>query len=471
MYTKQTITYKSDNRYFAGFLQKIINNTDIDAKVSQTKGKIELYISTKDDKKVELFNNQLEKYLPYSIFLGDIKNEQIDKMPNIEKFKTPGYEISPCLECLEQLSDPASVHYLDESLICDHYTDEKPTIKSSNTTFSPHFSQNDSMLITNVDKLDDMFELTALEKRVLYSIEKPTIKATIKDETIKNLTNKKFIYIKAPFDNRSYLISLNAKESGIDYLFFDHENDLNMIVVKENISIIKASRVAQKLQLIDKNSIVNRFLNIKNEANYSSGAIGIYFNQNKIAFLVSNELDSKIVIDFQLFDSIDCLNNLYKNRPKICKSFEQSFPNILTKIKNNKLTLFETISYILGLEDIGFEAVCDKSYEFRGNGGLKIDTNFIKNEDKTQVFDFEAFLGSIMSFKLASVDRHFLAYSIFESLADMAIMTMNQLKLKFKINNFIMMGDMFGNSVFYSRILSKFQLSNPYFAKSIALDK
>jgi hypothetical protein len=40
---------------------------------------------------------------------------------------------------------------------------------------------------------------------------------------------------------------------------------------------------------------------------------------------------------------------------------------------------------------------------------------------------------------------------------------------EFNIDKFIMMGDMFSNSVLYSRVLSKFQLSNPYFSKAIAL--
>jgi metallophosphoesterase superfamily enzyme len=52
----------------------------------------------------------------------------------------------------------------------------------------------------------------------------------------------------------------------------------------------------------------------------------------------------------------------------------------------------------------------------------------------------------------------------------MTISTLNQIKKKFKIDNIIMMGDMFENSVLYSRILSKYQLANPYFSKAIALD-
>jgi len=85
-------------------------------------------------------------------------------------------------------------------------------------------------------------------------------------------------------------------------------------------------------------------------------------------------------------------------------------------------------------------------------------------------FDYVSFIGSIMSFKLAATDNHYLAYSIFEAFGDMAISTLNQLKEKLKIENFIMMGDMFDNSILYSRILSKFAMSKPHFSKSYALD-
>ena len=85
-------------------------------------------------------------------------------------------------------------------------------------------------------------------------------------------------------------------------------------------------------------------------------------------------------------------------------------------------------------------------------------------------FDFVSFFGSIMSFKLANTDTHYLAYSVFEAFGDMSITTLNQLKTKFKIDNFIIMGDMFDNSVLYSRILSKFGANKPFFSKYYALD-
>jgi hydrogenase maturation factor HypF (carbamoyltransferase family) len=155
-----------------------------------------------------------------------------------------------------------------------------------------------------------------------------------------------------------------------------------------------------------------------------------------------------------------------KNKSRLLPNFAQKFPQIMQELSENEnYGLFETIATVLELQEKSFESVSDKSLEFHGNGGLKIDANF-----SDEGFDYVSFLGSIMSFKLANTDEHYLAYSIFEALADMAIQTLLQLKVRFKVENVVMMGDMFENSVLYSRILSKFTTSNPYFSKGFALD-
>jgi hypothetical protein len=465
---KQTIKFNSPNQYFGGFIQNIINDSDVKASVSQENNLITLSIDEKD-KNIEILDKNLQKYLPHSIFIGDIQTTQSEDAVNRSNFTSPQYNIAPCNKCLELINDPSSTYYLDESLKCNHYNNPTDTVYEDYTIFSPHYSENSSVLITNATKINELFILTDDEIKALFSIEKPTIKATIQDETLKSLTGKNYIYIKAPYNNRSVLAAINAKESEVDYLFFEDQNDLKIVIVQQNTTIVKASRVATPLKEIDKDKTVNRFLNIKQEAGFTKGAIGANLSTNGINFLVSNELGSKKVITFQEFDLVKLLNDFKKDtkREKLFNNFQTKYPQIAKQLEESPtLGLFDTINTILELSLLGFESLSNKGYEFRGNGGLKIDTNYVDDG-----FDYNSFIGSIISFKLAGVETHYLAYSIFEALADMAISTLNQLKEKFKLENIIMMGDMFSNSVLYSRILSKYQLSNPYFSKSIALDE
>jgi len=151
---------------------------------------------------------------------------------------------------------------------------------------------------------------------------------------------------------------------------------------------------------------------------------------------------------------------------RLLENFTGSFPEAAGRLSETTPNdLFEAIAVVMGLEEKGFEALSDLSLEFHGNGGLKIDMNF-----GDEGFDYAAMLGSIMSFRLAGVEPHYLAYSIFEAFGDMTVSVLGQLKREFKIDSFLLMGDLFENSVLFSRILSKFQISKPYFSPRIALD-
>jgi len=469
MAIKQIINYNSNAKYFAGFLQTIIDESEIKASVSQDDTKIELLLDDSDEKALATFSKNTTKYLPHSIFIDDIKSssEAIDVIKS--EFKSPSYNISLCPKCLSKITDPSSQNYLDDSIKCTHYTNIDSKEFFDNTIFSPNYSDGDTLLVVDSQSVNNLFLMTEDEVKTLFSIEKPILKVTIKDEELKEITSKKFLSIKSPYNSRSTLVALNAKESEVPYLFFKAQRELKAVVIKKDVNIIKDDLGLTK-QLKEQNAdkIINRFLNIKNEAGYTE-AIGTSFSlENGLSFLVSNEMDTKKVITLQEFILSEVLDLMQEDgiKQKLLQNFEKTYPEIFQELKeNSEYNFFEALSCILELDNKSFESLSDKSLEFHGNGGLKIDTNFTD-----EGFDYGSFLGSVMSFKLAGVDEHYLAYSIFEAFGDMAITTLNQLKTKFKIDKFIMMGSMFENSVLHSRIITKFQLSNPYFSKAFALD-
>jgi len=468
--TKQIIKYNSNNKYFAGFLQSIIDESGINGCVSQNEKEIILLVD-ENDPNITTFNENVAKRLPHSIFIGKIETSNSDEKIEKSNFKSEQYNIAPCAKCLLMINDPSSSYYLDESLKCDHYSNEIDKNYEDNTIFSPHYSKGCALLLTDTSKVDDLFIVTKDEVKALFSIEKPTIKVTIKDETLKELTGKNYMNIKAPYNNRSALVAINAKESDVDYLFFEDNNDLKTVIIKENITIIKANRITTPLKELDKDKQINRFLNIADEAGFTKDAIGVNLSRNGISFIVSNEIGAKKVIQFQEFKLADFFYGIYNDtiKNKLLFNFYAKYPHIEDKLSSvTEMDLFELICLILDIEkeNSAFEALSNKSFEFRGNGGLKIDTYY-----NSEGFDYVSFIGSIISFRLAGAEIHYIAYSIFEAFGDMAISTLNQLKERFKIDNIIMMGDMFENSILYSRILSKYQLANPYFAKAIALDE
>jgi len=469
MAIKQTIKYNSQNKYFAGFLNYIKNEVKIEGSVTFNKNEIVLLLDDKDEKKLELFSKITSKYLPHSVFLGDIQTNRVDETVYSKPFVSANYDIALCPRCLEDLTRPSSNRYLDDTIKCNHYSNNEVKQEQDLTLYSPHYSKCCTLLLCNASKVDDLFIMTDDEKKILFSIEKPTIKVTIKDEVLKQMTGKIYINVKSPFNVKSSLAALNAEDSEIDYLFFEDINESKVINVQENISYIKDKRVTSKLINFNQDKQLNRFLNIANEMGNKNEAIGAYISvTNGISFMASTDVGEQKVLKFQEFNLEQLLINMKndENKSKLLNNFTKKYEKIIEILEEKtKFNMFEALSVVLELDEYSFEALSDKSLEFRGNGGLKIDMNF--NEDG---FDFVSFFGSIMSFKLADTDNHYLAYSIFEAFGDMSISTMNQLKNKLKIENFIIMGDMFENSILYSRILSKFSTNNPFFSKYYALD-
>jgi len=237
----QKIKYNSDNEYFAGFLQAIIDESKADGGVWFEDGVITLVLDEKDSYGLERFSELSSKYLPHSMFLSNIDTNVEDVEIKKTNFKSKPYNISLCPKCLEMISTPSSVNYLDFSLECKHYSNDKSFKYSDNSSFSPHYTDGCVVLLCDSSEVDNLFILTKKEKEALFSIEKPTIKATIKNEELKSITGKNFIYLKAPFDTRSTLAAINAKDSDISYLFFADNEDLKAIVIQDNISIIKAN--------------------------------------------------------------------------------------------------------------------------------------------------------------------------------------------------------------------------------------
>lgn len=301
MAIKQVIQYNSDNRYFAGFLQSMIKQSGVIGSVSQSDESIVLKLDDKDEKAIAGFSSLSSKYLAHSLFLGDIQTLQVDTQSLKSDFRSPTYNISACPKCLEGLTDPANENYLNDSLKCIHYSNEANENFVDTNYYSPHYSEKSDLLVVDSNSINKLFIMTDAEIKALLSIEKPILKVTIKDETLKQITGKSFINIRLPYSVKSNLVALNARESEIEYLFFESNDDLKVVVVQENTTIIRDSRnVSKKLQNLNEDTVINRFLNISKEAGFDKGSIAVNLsNKNGISFIVLSENGVKKVISFK----------------------------------------------------------------------------------------------------------------------------------------------------------------------------
>ena len=438
---KQTIIFNSKNKYFAGYIQFFMNKSGLIGSVDQDFNKITVCIDDSNLAKIDGFSKLLTDYLPHSIFLDSFNVEK--DICNIQQlsFVSESYNLGRCKLCVEEGKN-----------ICDHYSNQAINMPHSRIK---NFYENGDIVIIKASSLTKICNITENELKLLFSIEKPVVKVTIDDPILIGLTGKNFMRVKVYDD---------SFQDFDDYVFEQDENNIEVIQVKDNISVIKNKKFPENLDNLDSNQLFNRFLNIKNEANFE-GAIGINFDTTNISFLHTKGSETKEIIAFQKFEFCHTFDAIRDKNSKLYKNFAMKFPDIIKNLESyNDLDFFSTISLVLDLDQFSFEALSDKSCEFRGNGGMKLDTYF--NEEG---FDYRSFIVSVMVFVLAESRKSHIAYSVFESLADMGIYVSNQLSNKLGTNNFVVMGNIFSNNIFYGRILTEFSTSKPFCSKMYAL--
>ncbi len=464
----QTIKYRSDAGYFAGFLQQLVSESGINGSVRMNDGEIRLVIDESSNEKLEAFGTLTQKYLPHSIFLGEVKTFESAEKVEEGEFVSSDYPISPCMRCIAEITDPASDSYLSDSVVCGHYSNPGNSADSEYLTFSAHYGSGDTLLVTDPAKVTELFYITDSEQKALFSIEKPILKVTIRDEKLREIVGQTFISIRSAFDTRSILAALNAREAEVPYLFFTPSRALRVAVLKDDLLIVRDTLgLSHTIADLHEKSRINRLLAIAKEADFTSVLAADMSTGSGMAFHVYIPQRMLKSIELGSYDIGKFFADAAKHKSygRLLENFRKAYPESYSELEGSSYGIYETLCCVLGIDGRGYEALSDKSLEFRGNGGLKIDTFFTPDG-----FDYLSFLASVISFRLADAQPHYIAYSIFEAFGDMVISTLGQLKKEFGVESIVMMGDMFENSVLHSRIVSKFSLSNPYFPKGTALD-
>jgi hydrogenase maturation factor HypF (carbamoyltransferase family) len=90
-----------------------------------------------------------------------------------------------------------------------------------------------------------------------------------------------------------------------------------------------------------------------------------------------------------------------------------------------------------------FEAAAENA---TAKSGVKIDMKVIKL-DGVNYLDYRRIVQSMMSYRLAGVNRDLLAFSFYESLSEFVVQTLEQLKEEFECSDVIVCGNMIANKI------------------------
>jgi len=203
---------------------------------------------------------------------------------------------------------------------------------------------------------------------------------------------------------------------------------------------------------------------------FNEKAIGIHFDSS-LYFLYYNGKEVINVVPPNSFDAGSMFDNISKLREgsdRLVLNYKKAYPVLCERLEklSGDVDLFAVTAMMLGLKDESFEGISAEALSFLGKGGIQIDTRVNDNR-----FDNYAFLASIMSYQLGTVENSLMCYSIYESFGDYISEIVSQLSEKTGAKNIILTGETLANQALYARIQRHMGRKNLLFPKNYPIGK
>ncbi len=199
-------------------------------------------------------------------------------------------------------------------------------------------------------------------------------------------------------------------------------------------------------------------------------AIGIHFDSS-LYFLYYNSKEIINVVPpnpFEANSMFEHISQLRDGSDRLIVNYKKSYPELYKRLEglSGDIDLFTVTAIMLGLEDESFEGISAKALSFLGKGGIQIDTRVNDNR-----FDNYAFLASIMSYQLGTVENELMCYSIYESFGDYISEVVSQLIEKTGAENITLTGETLANQALYARIQRHMGRRNLLFPQNYPIGK
>lgn len=539
MVLKFKFNYKSSDKILARFLDFASKQVSSKYKIYQELDYVFLYIE-EEIEVLEEFSSSLSFIIPMSIFYYGLEVEVVEEMPKEASVSLTCEKIiafSPL--CLKEIEDETSFDYYNAFKLCElcsnfenakfifqdeevksdkklfetlaTYLNENKKIKiktlSGIFVFSKleDINKSEVLLSTNLENINTLVVENASSIVALASIEKPQIEFKINEiYKVKHKTKKENIDIRLANDLTLYLLSLEAKNLGIDFLNIEEENasfdyfldikstndiylDIPKILCFDNKKLIlKSKSYPKKLDLayskfeeedkahfmtilaeneLFEKDIINFYLSLEKENKIS------YYSQNGLVdILESLYIPSSIA---EIFDSI----KEDSKGERLLNNYKKSFAELYEKALNTKidfqektfLTYFKIAKIILGFKNDILENATNSLLE----KGPRIDYKILDSKKVlNRKFNYLPLIKSAMSFRLAGVDEETISLGFMESLAHFLANEVDNLHNTYELDGVCLCGELFAN-IRFNKMLEKSITKNfkIYYNKEFVIEK
>ncbi len=485
------IDYNTTNKYFKYILKTLIKEFSINAKCKQYKGYI-LLICDDEATKIEEFFKFLEKKLPISIFLG--KSEVLDSFDEtIEELEDKKVKQNIKLltnDAIKEILDENSIDYLNDIVkLSKGEVSKIETYNGLKDFFLPNKQLREKfekdgkevkLLVTNVNRLSDIFEVSQKDLQLLCSIERPLVK--LKFKLLQNKENEysstNFIYVKIPDDKESVLFADALRQKDINFVLYVSEdtyqdglkatyfNDTNILIRGDKALFPKYDHIANKKynsskEYFDDNGGVYKATLVQTQKRLVP-TVGVYFSKNSNRSSLLINLPTKGLKEVIAIPNIhNSVENAFEEIAEIdefCErlitNYKKKFSSFLEDLKLDQTARgFESIlnicAKVLGIK-AGAKGFEDLALSTNIKSGIQVDMK-IENIDGVNYLDYRRVVQSMMSYKMADVDNATLAYSFYESLSEFISNYVDEVAKEIKAKDVVMTGDMFANSILLSK--------------------
>ncbi|MGL2821532.1 protein hydE [Helicobacter pylori] len=366
------------------------------------------------------------------------------------------------IDCLTQLKEALKT----QDFIHVHTSRGALSLSLKNPSPSVIFSDLSSVLSCTKLPLEDA--------KYLASLEKPSIKASLKS-VFKDTFKNDEIIAQLPYDPILNLLCRILQDEGIEFVFMHESRSCEALLHYEALFKTPKRLITPAKKFVLENHLST--FPFKDELEFLSttpNSIVLYFSFKRPTRLLLHANGSLKTLLSVSFDFNQIFNALKQDEKasRMLQNYAAKFPNFYARILElskynlggaNLLDFFQILGFVLGYsEDFCTQSVIPLAKECLRPKGPRIDYKILKDDSLKMALNFSKIMHSAMSFRLAGVENEILSLGILDSLAEFLGNFIWDNAQNFSVQEVTIAGDFFGEKVFLDLFVR-------YFPKTLAL--
>ncbi|GAA7997347.1 hydrogenase biosynthesis protein HydE [Helicobacter pylori] len=331
-----------------------------------------------------------------------------------------------------------------------------------------------SVIFSDLSSVLSCTKLPLEDAKYLASLEKPSIKASLKS-VFKDTFKNDEIIAQLPYDPILNLLCCILQDEGIEFVFIHANNPQEALLHYEALFKTPKRLITPTKKFVLENNLST--LPFKDELEFLSAtpnSIVLYFSFKRPTRLLLHANDSLKTLLSVSFDFNQIFNLLKQDEKasRMLQNYAAKFPDFYARIVElskyqlggaNLLDFFQILGFVLGYsEDFCAQSVISLAKECLRPKGPRIDYKILKDDSLKMALNFSKIMHSAMSFRLAGVENEILSLGILDSLAEFLGNFIWDNAQNFSVQEVTIAGDFFGEKVFLDLFVR-------YFPKTLAL--